>query len=86
MNKPLRYEVDLPMLPDGADSNDLSPFCKALECVMEVAGDDLVEIIPTFFADNRDADAAWGWPTVDQWNCAVEIYFGVHVLRRRSQV
>jgi len=78
--KPLRYEVDLAMLPDGAVAGDVGPFCRVLEQVMEEDGDDLVRIVETFRAFNDPTDgrlACWGWPTVPQWDRAVARYFGV---------
>ena len=86
MRKPLRYEVDLSMLPKGATAADLGPFCKVLERVLEETDDDLVQIIPTFRADNRNANRCWGCPCVDQWNLAVERYFDVTVLYKRRQL
>lgn len=84
--KPLKFEVDLPMLPVGSTAADLGPFCKALERVCEEGGDDLVRIVATFRADNRDANLGWGWPTVDQWNLAVERHYGVRVLYPNRQL
>ncbi len=86
MNKPLKYEVDLPMLPKGSMAGDLIPFCEALERVMEETDDDLVQIAATFRANNQSANPAFGWPTVDQWNLAVERHFGVLVLRKERQL
>lgn len=85
LKKPLKYEVALSMLPTGATGPDLFPFCQTLEKVMEETEDPFVRIVPTFYADNRNACRGWGWPTVPQWNMAVERYFGVKVLDRMKQ-
>lgn len=74
------------MLPKGATAGDLGPFCEALERVMEETDDDLVRIVPTFYADNRKANLCWGWPCVDQWNMAVERHFRVRALHPRKQI
>ena len=78
--KPFKYEVDLRMLPMGAQGGDLAPFCAALERIMERGDDGRVRIVPTFQALNDGTNSeqlAWGWPTEDQWSEAIRQVFGV---------
>jgi hypothetical protein len=73
--KPLRYEVDLSMLPPGSTAGDLAPFCAALERVMGEDGDE-VTVVPTFQALNDGTNkhlVAWGWPTEPQWDRALRL-------------
>ena len=77
-----RYEVDLQMLPAGSVAADVSPFCAVLETVMSEGGQKIVAV-ETFRAYNNPNDfypGFWGWPTVDEWNLAIERYFGVQTL------
>lgn len=77
MTKVYKYEVDLAMLPPGADGEDLIRFCSILEEIVResdsVKSYD-VKIVPTFFAINDGTFyglVAFGWPLQKQWDQAI---------------
>lgn len=67
-----------------ADGSHLHAFCESLESIL----DEGVKIVPSFIAINKTSDlilAAFGWPTEEEWNLALEMTFGVRVLKRKTQ-
>jgi|GEM_PF-1942577 len=74
-----RFEVDLGMLPAGASEAQLAAFCRVLQRVMDDGGTDLATVVPCTVANNDGAPQivrAWGWPTEEDWQEAVDEVFG----------
>ncbi len=83
-----RYEVDMTMLPEGAQPSRLKPFCEALQRIMDADGTDASLIVPCFAASNLRPSGhqlAWGWPDQAHWNAAIREVFSVVPFPTKAQ-